>query len=69
MLETELPGRTKRRRPKRKFLDVVGEILCRTAYLVVKDMQVVVVTEDDAEDRTRWKQMIQCDDPQREKDG
>ena len=47
----ELPGRRKRGRPKRRFMDVVKE-----------DMLVVDVTEEDAEDRERWKQMIRCGD-------
>lgn len=52
MLKMELPGKKKRGRPKRRFIDVVGE-----------DMQVVGMTEEDREDRKRWKQMIHCGDP------
>uniref|UniRef100_A0A0E9T304 Uncharacterized protein n=1 Tax=Anguilla anguilla TaxID=7936 RepID=A0A0E9T304_ANGAN len=47
MLEMELPGRRKRGRPKRRFMDMVRE-----------DLQVV-----GAEDRKRWKRMIRCGDP------
>ena len=42
MLEMELPGKRKRGRPKRRFVDVVRE-----------DMQVAGVTEEDAEARKR----------------
>ena len=47
----KLPGKRKRERPKRRFMDMVRE-----------DMQVVGATEEDAEDRKRWKQMIRCGD-------
>lgn len=52
MLKMERPDKRKRGRPKRRFTDVVME-----------DMQVVGATEEDAEDRKRWKQMIRCGDP------
>ena len=42
MLRMKLPGKTKRGRPKRRFMDAVRE-----------DMAVVEVTEEDAE--WRWK--------------
>ncbi|XP_051788839.1 uncharacterized protein LOC127529415 [Erpetoichthys calabaricus] len=49
ILRIELPGKRKRGRPKRRFMDVVRE-----------DMQVMGVTEQDAEDRKVWKKMIHC---------
>ena len=52
MLEMELPGKRRKGRPKRRYMDAVRE-----------DMRVVGVTEEDAEDRTRWKRMIRCGDP------
>ncbi|KAI5104378.1 hypothetical protein C0J45_6004 [Silurus meridionalis] len=52
MLRMELPGRKKRGRPRRRFMDVVKE-----------DMQVVFVTESDVEDRGLWRRMIRCGDP------
>ena len=52
MLKMELPGKRKRGRPKKKFIDRLRE-----------DMQVIGATEKDAEDRNRWKRMICCGDP------
>ena len=52
MMKMELPGKRKRGRPKRRFMEMVRE-----------DMQVVGTTEGDAEDRKRWKQMLRCGDP------
>ena len=40
----ELPGKRKRGRPKRRFMDVVKE-----------DMAEVEVTEEDTEDRNNWR--------------
>ena len=51
MLRTELPGKKKRGRPRRRFMDAVRE-----------DMAVVGVTEMD-DDRTKWKWKICCGDP------
>lgn len=51
MLMMELPGKRKRERSKRKFVDVVDE-----------DMNEVGVTEKVAEDRINWKMMIHCGD-------
>ena len=42
-----LPGKRKRGRTKRRFMDVVKE-----------DVAVVEVTEEDAEDRTKWRWKI-----------
>ncbi|KAI5091615.1 hypothetical protein C0J45_18821, partial [Silurus meridionalis] len=52
MLRMEPPGRKKRERPRRRFMDVVKE-----------DMQVVGVKEADVEDRGVWRRMIHCGDP------
>ena len=48
MLKIELPGRRKRGRPKRRFLDVVKE-----------DMQLCVCVTVEKENRVRWKQQPQ----------
>ena len=50
MMRLELPCRRPRGRPKRRFMDEV------------KDMKIVGVREDDAEDGVRWGQMIRCGD-------
>ena len=47
----ELPGKRKQKRQKRRFIDAVKE-----------DMAVVQVTEEDAEDRTKWRWKIRCGD-------
>ncbi|KAI5106417.1 hypothetical protein C0J45_4114, partial [Silurus meridionalis] len=52
MLRMEPPGRRKRGRTRRRFLDVVR-----------KDMQVVGLKEEDVEDRGVWRRMIRCGDP------
>ena len=52
MMEMELPGKRKRGRPKRRFLDVVKE-----------DMREVGVKETDVEDRKMWRMMIRCGHP------
>ena len=52
MMEMELPGKTKRGRPKRRFLDVVKE-----------DMEEVGAKETDIEDRKMWRMMIRCGHP------
>ena len=52
MMEMEIPGKRKRRRPKRRFLDVVKE-----------DMGKVGAQETDVEDRTVWRKMIRCGYP------
>ena len=54
-LTMELPGKMKRRRPTRRFMDTVRE-----------DMTAVEVTGEDAEERTEWRRRIHCGDPQRE---
>ena len=56
VLRMELPGKRKRGRPKRRFMDVVKE-----------DMAEVEVTEEDAEDRSNWRWKIRCGDPWWEK--
>ena len=52
MMEMELPGKRKRGRPKRRFLDVVKE-----------DMEEVGAKETDFEDRKVWRMMIRCGHP------
>ena len=52
MLRMELPGKRKRGRPKRRFMDVVKE-----------DMAEVEVTEEDTEVRNNWRRKIRCGDP------
>ena len=51
MLRMELPGKRKRGRPKRRFMDVVKE-----------DMAEVEVTEEDADNRSNWRLKIRCGD-------
>ena len=48
IMKMELPGKRKRGRPNRRFMDM--------------DMQVVGGREEDAEDRKRWKSIC-CIDP------
>ena len=52
MMEIELPGKRKRGRPKRRFLDVVKE-----------DMGEVGAKETNVEDRKMWRMMIRCGHP------
>lgn len=52
MLEMYLPGRRKRGKPKRRFMVAVKE-----------DMFLMGVTEEEAEDRVRWRRLIHCGDP------
>ena len=52
MMEMELPGKRRRGRPKRRFLDVVKE-----------DMEKVGVKETDVESSTVWRKMIRCGYP------
>ena len=52
MLRMELPGKRKRGRPKRRFMDVVKE-----------DMAEVEVTEEDTVDRRNWRKKIRFGDP------
>ena len=52
MMEMELPGKRKRGRSKRRFLDVVKE-----------DMWEVGAKETDVEPRTVWRKMIRCGYP------
>ena len=54
MMEMELPGKKKRGKPKRRFLDVVKE-----------DMGKVGPKETDVEHRKVWRMMIRCDHPER----
>ena len=52
MMEMELPGKRRKGRPKRRFLDVVKE-----------DMKEVGVKETDIEDRKMGRMMISCGHP------
>ena len=52
MMEMGLPGKRRRGRPKRRFLDVVKE-----------DMGEVGAKETDVEDRKMWRMMIHCGHP------
>ena len=52
VLKMELPGRRKRGRPKRRFMDAVR-----------KDIGVVGEVQEDVGDRMRWKHLIHCGDP------
>ena len=52
MLRMELPGKRKRGRPQRRFMDVVKE-----------DMAEVEVTEEDTVDRNNWRRKIRCGEP------
>ena len=52
MMRMELPGKRKRGKPKRRFMDVVKE-----------DMAEVEVTEEDTEGRNNWRWKIRCGDP------
>lgn len=55
VLNMELLGRRKRKRRKRKFMDLAEE-----------DMKRVTVTEENARGRVRWRQMIHSGNPQEE---
>ena len=52
VLGMDLPGRRRRGRPKRRFMDAIRE-----------DMRVVGALEDDVRDRERWRRVIRCGDP------
>ena len=52
MLRTELPGKRKRGRPKRRFMGAVKE-----------EMAGVEGTEEDTEDGNNWRCKIRCGDP------
>ena len=52
MMEMELPGKRKRGRPRRRFLDGVKE-----------DMEEVGAKETDIGDRKMWRMMIRCGHP------
>ena len=52
MMEMKLPGKRRRGRPKRKFLDIVKE-----------DIGEVGAKKADVEDRKMWRMMIGCGNP------
>ena len=49
MMEMELPGKRKRGRPKRRFLDIMKE-----------DIGKIGAKETDVENRMAWRKMIHC---------
>ena len=51
-MRMELPGKRKRGRPKRRFMDVVKENMAEDE-----------VTEEDTVDRRNWRKKIRCGDP------
>lgn len=52
MLKTELPGKRERRRPQRRFIEVMKD-----------DMHRVGVSEEAARKRVRWRQMVPSANP------
>ena len=56
MLRMELPGKRKRGRTTRRFMDAARE-----------DMAEVEVTEEDTDYRIAWRWNIRCGDTRREK--
>uniref|UniRef100_A0A8C4NFF6 ribonuclease H n=1 Tax=Eptatretus burgeri TaxID=7764 RepID=A0A8C4NFF6_EPTBU len=52
MLKMEPPGRRRRGRPKKRFMDTVRV-----------DMRVVGVSMEDVEGRSKWRRFIRCGDP------
>ena len=53
VLEMAVPGKRKRGRPKRRWMDAVKE-----------DMRKAGVKEEDTEDRRRWRMVTRCGDPE-----
>ena len=51
-LRIQIPGKKRRGRPKRRYMDGLND-----------DMNVVRVTVKDASDRSSWKKAICCSDP------
>ena len=56
MMEMAVPGRRKRGRPRRRWMDLVRE-----------DMERVGAREGDEVDRVKWRLLSRCGDPSREK--
>ena len=52
MLRLDVPGKTRRGRPKRKVI-----------YVVREDLRAIGVTQQDARDRVKWRKMFCCGDP------
>ena len=52
MIDMELPGKRKRGRPKRRYMDMVNE-----------DMRALGLTRDDAGNRELWRKAVRCGDP------
>ena len=53
MLEMAVPGRRRRGRPKRRWMDVMRE-----------DMEKAGAVEGDAVDRVKWRRLARCGDPE-----
>ena len=53
MMEMAVPGRRKRRRPRRRWIDLARE-----------DMERVGAKEGDKVDREKWKILSRCGDPE-----
>ena len=51
VLRMELPGKRKRGRPKRRYMDAL-----------VEDMKATGVKEMDTQDRMKWRRSIRCGD-------
>ena len=52
VLRMALPGKRKKGRPKRRYMDAL-----------VEDMRAAGVQERDTQDRIKWRQAIRCGDP------
>ena len=52
VLNMELPGRRKRRRPRRRWIDCVDE-----------DMRKTGLSKEDVQDRRKWRSYNRCGDP------
>ena len=53
MIEMTIPGKKRRGRPKRRWID-----------LVRKDMEMVGAREGDEVDRVLWRKLSDCGDPE-----
>ncbi|XP_063595801.1 uncharacterized protein LOC134772693 [Penaeus indicus] len=52
MMQMTMPGKRRKGRPKRRFMDNIGE-----------DMRQVGAVEEDTQDRKRWRKLTRCGDP------
>ena len=53
MIEMAIPGKRKRGRPERRWMDLVRE-----------DVKMVGAREGDEVDRTLWRRLLRCGDPE-----